>query len=80
MEQIIIQDRGTLDMTGVKNVIEFDKCKVFISLKDSGLSIKGAELEITQYDIESGVLKLKGKITELAFKSNPIPLHKKLFK
>lgn len=80
MEQIIIQDRKTLEMTGVKTVNEFEKSKVFVGLGDGGLSIKGNELEITQFDVESGVLKLKGQIQELEFKGKAVPLHEKLFK
>ncbi|MEG2002445.1 MAG: YabP/YqfC family sporulation protein [Clostridia bacterium] len=80
MEQIIIHDRKTLEMSGVKNVSEFEKTKVFVSLSDSGLSIKGCDFEITQFDVSSGVLNLKGQINELTFKNNPVPLRKKIFK
>lgn len=65
--QLIMQDRKSLELTGVFNVESFDD-SIVIALTSLGeLTIKGRELHIQQLDLESGSLVLDGQMDALTY-------------
>lgn len=75
---INITDTG-FEITGVKNVIDFDEKKILLERENDTLIIKGDQLCITKFDAETMVLKATGKVCELYFKGSRKPFLKKLF-
>ena len=62
-----MQDRKSLELTGVFNVESFDD-SIVIALTSLGeLTIKGRELHIQQLDLESGSLVLDGQMDALTY-------------
>lgn len=65
--QLIMQDRKSLELTGVSNVESFDDTMVLALTSLGELTIKGIELHIKQLDLECGSLVLDGKIDALTY-------------
>ncbi len=64
---MILEDRKTLTLTGVKDVSGFDEQKVTLVTELGELSIKGSELRINDFSNDSGELSLEGNIDSLTY-------------
>ena len=65
--QLIMQDRKSLEMTGVSDVESFDDAIVIARTPLGELTIKGRELCVRQLDLESGSLALDGQIDAMTY-------------
>lgn len=64
---IILEDRKTLTLTGIKDVSGFDEQKVILLTELGELTIKGSELRINDFSNETGELSLEGNIDSLIY-------------
>lgn len=64
---IILEDRKTLTLTGVKDVSGFDEQKVILQTELGELTIKGGNLHINDFSHENGELNLDGKVDSLVY-------------
>lgn len=64
---IILEDRKTLTLTGVKDVSGFDEQKVILQTELGELTIKGGNLHINDFSHENGELNLDGKVDSLIY-------------
>lgn len=67
-----LENRESLSLTGVKDVDSFNEEEICAKTDYGELSIKGNELHVEVLDLESGELKISGKIIALIYndKSN----------
>ncbi|MBQ9460812.1 MAG: sporulation protein YabP [Clostridia bacterium] len=64
---MILEDRKSLTLTGVKDVSGFDEQKVTLLTELGELTVKGSELRINDFSNDSGELSLEGCIDSLAY-------------
>ncbi len=65
--QIILENRKSLSVSGVREVVSFDENQVEMSTSMGDLTIRGENLHISKTDVETGELLLDGEISELCY-------------
>ena len=65
--QVILQDRGELELTGVSDVDSFDDSTVLVYTSLGQLTVKGKELRVRRLDLEGGNLSLAGQVDSLVY-------------
>ncbi len=65
--QLVLSDRQALTITGVSDVDSFDEQTVTIFTDMGELTVKGDNLHINKLNIETGELRLEGKIDSLFY-------------
>ena len=65
--QIILQDRCSLEMTGVSDLASFDENTVIATTSMGDLTIRGHNLNVRLLDLDSGLLTLEGKVEEMSY-------------
>lgn len=65
--QLIMQDRKSLEMTGVSDVENFDDTIVVVHTSLGELTVRGKELHVRQLNLDSGSLALDGQIDALSY-------------
>ena len=66
-QNIILEDRKTLSVSGVSDVDSFDEQTVTVFTELGELSVRGADLHITKLSVETGELTLDGRIDALIY-------------
>ena len=69
-QNIIIEDRKKLTLSGVKDVISFDDETLLLEKVLGRLTVKGAGLHIVNFDTASGDLFAEGKIYAAVYTSD----------
>ena len=69
-QNIIIEDRKKLTLSGVKDVISFDDETLLRETVLGRLTVKGAGLHIVNFDTASGDLFAEGKIYAAVYTSD----------
>ena len=69
-QNIIIEDRKKLTLSGVKDVISFDDETLLLETVLGRLTVKGAGLHIVNFDTARGDLFAAGKIYAAVFTSD----------
>ena len=69
-QNIIIEDRKKLTLSGVKEVISFDDETLLLETALGRLTVKGAGLHIVNFDTASGDLFAEGKIYAAVYTSD----------
>ncbi len=64
---LILENRKNLSMSGVLDVSGFDDETVVLQTSMGEISVKGYELRINRFSVESGELSLDGKIHSLIY-------------
>ena len=65
--QLILQDRGQLEMTGVSDVDSFDETEIRAYTALGELTVRGQGLHIRHLDLESGLLSVDGQVDILSY-------------
>jgi sporulation protein YabP len=65
--RLIIQNRETMEVTGVMHVDSFDDEEVILETEQGLLAVRGEDLHIKQLNLEKGELAIEGLILELAY-------------
>ena len=67
IQNLILENRNHLTVSGVKDVDNFDD-KTVVAFTDLGmLTVKGSDLHINRFNMESGELVLEGTIDQLEY-------------
>ncbi len=64
---VILEDRGTLTVSGVSDVDSFDDQTVAVYTDMGELVVRGQDLHINKLNVETGELSMAGKIQSLAY-------------
>lgn len=82
-QDINIEDRKKIRVTGVENVESFNDNTIVLKTINGGLIIKGEELNINNLNVEDGNLNIIGKINGVNYSARDISskgILEKLFK
>src|SRR3954449_3836475 len=64
---VFMKGRRLLDITGVKQVESFDSEEFLLETVMGFLAIKGENLQMKNFDVEKGIVSIKGKIFDLVY-------------
>ena len=62
-----IENRRSLTLTGVSNIISFDESSAILDSQHAVISVEGENLQIMKMDMDSGEVVVTGKINVLAY-------------
>ncbi len=65
--RLVINNRETLEVTGVMHVDSFDDEEVILETEQGLLAIRGEDLHIKQLNLEKGELSIEGLVLELVY-------------
>ena len=67
MQNVILENRNRLNVTGVEDVLSFDE-QTIIALTNLGvLTIKGTNLRLNQFSLDTTELSIEGEISLLQY-------------
>jgi sporulation protein YabP len=75
-------DGKRLNLTGVKEVAHFEDKEVAVNLQDKGLLIRGKGLNVSELNVNTGVLAIDGQVDSIAYtgSTEKTGLLKKMFR
>jgi len=85
IQNLVLENRGKLSITGVLDVLSFDDQIVIVETELGLLTIKGENLRINKLSIDSSEVVVEGEINNLAYSESEIDkkgsgLFSKIFK
>lgn len=72
IQNLILENREKLTITGVIDVLSFDDQIVIIETELGLLTIKGEDLRINKLSIDSSEVMIEGKIFNLGYSENAV--------
>lgn len=66
-QNIIIEGRRKISVSGVCDVDSFDECDIVLQTNLGTLSIKGEGLHINKFNVETGELIIDGDVDEVVY-------------
>ncbi len=66
-QNLILEDRRILNVTGVSDVDSFDEKTVIVFTQLGELTVRGSDLHINNLSVETGELQLEGQISSLSY-------------
>lgn len=82
-QNIVIEDRNLVTITGVEQVDSFNENTIILSTTKGGLSIKGENLNMSKLNLDEGSVKISGLINSIVYitkEGTPKNLIGKIFK
>ena len=67
IQNLILENRGKLSISGVNDVLSFDDQVVILSTDLGMLTIKGSELKINKLNIDESEVKIEGNISNIGY-------------
>lgn len=67
LHKLILNQRKTAQITGVKDVISFDMNEVLLETDMGMLQIKGKDLHVNRLNVERGEVDIEGIVDSLAY-------------
>lgn len=71
-QNIIIEDREKMTVTGVEQVESFNDNTIILITIKGGMTIKGDGLNISKLNLEDGSVKIEGKINGVSYTARDI--------
>lgn len=65
--RIVIHNRKSIALTGVKDVLSFDSIEILLDTVQGMLMIRGEELHVNRLSLEKGEVDVDGKIDSFAY-------------
>lgn len=69
---LILEERGSLTVTGVSDIDSFDEQTVVVYTELGELTVRGSGLHINRIDVEVGELNLEGQIDSLSYSEQTV--------
>ena len=67
LHNIIVENREKISISGVEDVESFDEENIVLHTQMGVLSLKGTDLHINKFNVETGELVIEGEIDELIY-------------
>ncbi len=81
---IKMEGRKKLELTGIKDVVNFNEENIILQTSMGGLSIKGSNMKVNVLNVENGDMCIEGYINSLVYiskdKASKQSILKKMFK
>ena len=71
-DNLILEERGSLTVTGVSDIDSFDDQTVVVYTELGELTVRGSGLHINRIDVEVGELNLEGQIDSLSYSEQAV--------
>lgn len=71
VHNLILEERGSLTVTGVEDIDSFDDQTVVIYTGLGELTVRGNQLHIERIDLQAGELELQGQVDALTYADQP---------
>ena len=71
-QNLILENRKRLSVSGVKEVLGFDDNHVRMSTSLGDLTVRGTELRVEDLSVERGELLVTGEIAELTYEESAL--------
>ena len=68
--QVILQDRGQLELTGVSDVDSFDDTLVLLKTNRGLMSVRGEGLQLKNLNLEGGEVRVDGTISAIVYEAS----------
>lgn len=65
--KLVMQDRKRVELTGVTEVISFDKKEIFLETVEGKLRFAGEDLHVKRLTLERGEVDVEGMIQEISY-------------
>lgn len=65
--RVLMEGRHKVEVTGVQDLLVFDETEVIMETSEGMLSIRGADLHMSNLNLEQGLIGLAGSITDLLY-------------
>ena len=66
----LMQNRSSVSLTGVREVVSFDEGEVVMDTDMGLLTLKGKELHVNRLTVEKGEVDVDGSLDSLTYSSN----------
>ncbi|MBP3927580.1 MAG: sporulation protein YabP [Clostridium sp.] len=66
----LIQNRSSVSLTGVREVVSFDENQVVMDTDLGLLTLKGKDLHVSRLTVEKGEVDVQGTVDHMAYSSN----------
>ena len=76
IQNLILENRGKLSISGVLDVLSFDDQVVMIETELGLLTVKGENLRITKLSIDTSEVIVEGNISYLAYSNTEVEKNK----
>ena len=76
VQNIILENRGKLSISGVLDVLSFDDQVIMVETELGLLTIKGENLRITKLSIDTSEVIVEGNISYLAYSNKEVEKNK----
>jgi len=70
VQNLILENRGKLNVSGVNDVLSFDDQVVMIDTELGLLTVKGENLRINKLSLDTSEVIVEGEISSLAYSQN----------
>lgn len=67
MQNIILENRNKLHLSGVLDVLNFDEEIVTVDTELGILVVKGADLRLNKFNLENAELSIDGEVTSMTY-------------
>lgn len=67
MQNVILENRSKLHLSGVLDVLNFDEEIITVDTELGILLIKGSDLRLNKFNLENNELSVNGEITSMAY-------------
>ena len=78
-QEIALENREKLRVTGVEEVLAFDDAVVVMRTSLGELTVRGQGLRVEELTSEGGTLRIQGRVEELSYREPAPGLWKRLF-
>ena len=68
--RLMMQNRSSLSITGIRDVVSFDENQVILDTDMGLLTMKGKELHVSRLTLEKGEVDVDGTVDSLIYSSN----------
>lgn len=79
MQNVILENRGRLNITGVLDVLNFDEEVVTMMTEMGLLVVKGADLHLNNFSLDNTELSIEGTINSMQYSDKAIGKSKEKF-
>ncbi len=79
MQNIILENRGRLNITGVLDVLNFDEEVVTLMTEMGLLVVKGSDLHLNNFSLDNTELGIEGTINSMQYSDKTIRKNKEKF-
>ena len=70
--KLVINNRKTSLVTGVKDVLSFDLNEILLETEQGMMMVKGTDLHVNRLSLEKGEVDLSGNIDSIAYSDIPM--------